>query len=100
MVTPAVAPVDSQNPTERASSGSTSSSPITAMHSSRAGWRSRPSTKAVAESAAIAPARMIEGSNRVSITNHPINATVIAQRAAGRSRRRNGPAAASMNATF
>ena len=73
VVTPAVAPVDNQKPTDRASSGSTSSSPITAMHSSRAGWRSRPSTKAVADSTAIAPARMIDGSNRVSITNQPIN---------------------------
>ena len=89
-VTPAVAPTDSQNPTDQASSGSTSSRPMTASASSRSGSRWRPSAKAVAPSAAIAPARRIDGSARVSTTNQAISATVAAQRASGRARRSSG----------
>ena len=44
-VTPAVAPTDSQNPTERTSSGSTSSNTTTETASSRGGSRSAPSGK-------------------------------------------------------
>ena len=100
VATPAVAPTDSQNPTERTSSGSTSSNATTARHRMRAGARSRPNTNAVADNAAIAPARTIDGSNRVKLTNHAINPNVTIHRLNGRSTRSNGPAAANTNATF
>ena len=46
-VTPAVAPTDSQKPTDHASSGSTSSRPMTARPAAAAARASRPSTNAV-----------------------------------------------------
>ncbi len=98
--TPAVAPTDSQKPIEWTSSGSTSTRPVTARDSSRDGALSRPNTNAVAEIAAIVPARTIDGSNRVRLTNHAINATVAAHRQPARRRRKSGPAPASTNATF
>ena len=99
-VTPAVAPTDNQKPTERTSSGSTSSRPITATASRRGGSRSRPRANPTALNPAIAPARSTDGSARVSTTNQPISASVAANRTPVRARRSNGPAAANTNATF
>ena len=98
--TPAVAPTDSQNPIDRSSNGSTRTSTVTARHSTRNGARSRPSANAVVEIAAIVPARTIDGSNRVRLTNQAISPIVTIQRADGRSRDSSGPAAAMTNDTF
>ena len=98
--TPAVAPTESQNPIDRSSNGSTSTSTVTARHSTRNGARSRPTAYAVVEIAAIVPARTIDGSNLVRLTNHAIKPIVTTQRADGRSRDNNGPAAAITNDTF
>ncbi len=95
-----MAPTDNQNPTDQTINGSTSASARTATASSRTGDRSRPVMNAVADSTAIAPARRIEGSNRVRATNHTISATVTTQRGRGRSRTRIGPQAASRKLTF
>ena len=98
--TPAVAPTDSQNPIDRSSNGSTSTSAVTARHSTRNGDRSRPRTYAVVEIAAIVPARTIDGSNLVRLTNQAIRPSVTTQRATGRRRDSTGPAAAITNDTF
>ena len=99
-MTPAVAPTDSQNPTDHANSGSSNSKPTTARASNRTGSRWRPSRNAVALRAAIVPARRTDGSARVSTTNQPISPNVSIQRLSGRDRRSSGPAAARTNATF
>ncbi len=82
-VTPAVAPTDSQKPTERTSSGSTSNKMTTAVASNRGGSRSVPMAKASAARAAIVPARSTDGSARVSTTNQPIRAIVATRRKRG-----------------
>ena len=73
---------------------------MTASQRMRTGDRSRPKTNAVADSDAIAPARTIDGSNRVKLTNHRINASVTAQRHHGRSARNSGAAAIRTKLTF
>ncbi len=100
MQTPAVAPTDSQNPTDHDNNGSTTSNPVTASARIRTGDRSRPVMNAVADSPAITPARRIDGSKRVITTNQAITDTVTAHRSAGRNRTSSGPHAASTNATF
>ena len=73
---------------------------VTANQRIRTGDRSRPSTNAVADSDAIAPARTIDGSNRVKLTNQRINPSVATHRHVGRSTRSNGAAAISTKDTF
>src|SRR5215470_2149217 len=75
-VTPAVAPTDSQKPTDHASNGSTSTSAPTAITRMRAGGRSRPSSTPTAAMPAITPARNTDGSNRVRARNQTMVAMV------------------------
>ena len=98
--TPAVAPTDSQKPTDHTSSGSSTTSNPTARVSSLTGDACRPSTNAVADNPAITPALNTDGSKRVIAMNHTTTPTVAAHRHHGRSRRNNGNAAASTKATF
>lgn len=100
VITPVVAPTDSQNPIDHTSNGSISTNPSTANARMRIGARSRPVAYAIADSDAIVPARTIDGSKRVNATNHKINPTVTPSRGHRRKRRSNGPQAASTNATF
>ena len=73
MQTPAVAPVDSQNPTDHTSIGSTSTRIVTVHASSRATDCWRPRTNDEQPSMAMTPARSTDGSNRVSAMNQPIS---------------------------
>ena len=100
IVTPAVAPTDSQKPTERTSSGSAINRTTTAMASRRGGSRSLPRVKAIAANAAIIPARSTDGSARVNTTNQAIAAIVAASRIGGRARSSNGAMMANASATF
>ena len=61
----AAAETDSWNPTERTSSGSTTSRPVTARASTRTRETGPPTVAVVTASAAIAAARSTDGSNRV-----------------------------------
>ena len=100
LTTPAVAPTDSQKPTDQTSSGSTTTSPMTASDSTRSECWGRPRTYANAVMAAITAARSIDGSNRVSTTNQAMSKQVSAHLHHGVSARSSGPAAARRNATF
>ncbi len=87
MQTPAVAPLDSQKPTDHTSIGSMSTRIETVDASSRTTDRWRPRTYAEQPSMAMTPARSTDGSKRVRAMNHPISPMVAAHRHHGRSRR-------------
>ena len=82
------------------SSGSTTSSPVTARAMMRTRATGRPTIATVAASAAMADARSTDGSKRVITPKRPITATVAASRGHNRRRRSTGPARARTKATF
>ncbi len=97
---PAAAATDSWKPATPTSSGSSRITAVTASPRTRRPEAGRPSVQAVTAIMAMAVARSTDGSNRVTAANNRSSPIVAAQRVRAPSRRANGAAAASTNATF
>ncbi len=97
---PAQAPAESRKPTEPASIGSSSTSPVTAKASTRTELTGRPRAVAVMASAAMATARSTDGSHRVNAPKVISTTTPATSRPRSPRRRSIGAATANTKATF
>ena len=97
---PEEAATESWNPRERGRNGSASTEAVTASARIRIPSAARALPAAVEATAAMAEARMTDGSNRVSVANPSSTTRVGTQRQRRSRRRRAGPATARTKATF